>query len=175
MPPLDIKLAHRYLCYRLTCRTIPYKWKTLSASFKFYVYMLKYSFSLILVSFYFRVIRMIQPICRGVLLVGVSAMYLISLGLCCDMTENLPQEDYYCNTERDLDLTNTESFELCQMACIFNANCKAISYDTQSTICTRHTMPCLFPYGQVGVVYQSLVTLNANSKCPRRLWRTQPG
>ena len=70
----------------------------------------------------------------------------------------IPLEGYYCNTQGDLDSMETESVHLCQMNCLFDARCKAISYNTQLKACIRHTMPCLSPHVQVDMVYQGLKT-----------------
>ena len=107
---------------------------------------------------------MVQLKFLGVFLVGVCIMHLMSLGMCCRRAgSSPPKEDYYCNTQRDLYPTNTTSLHLCQMACLLNIDCKVISYDSQSTICTRHMKPCLFPHTRVGVIYQSLASLDG--KC----------
>ena len=99
----------------------------------------------------------------------MAAAYVVcwfSVGLCCHMTNILPLEGYYCNTQGDLDTVNAESLHLCQMNCLFNANCKAISYNVQYNTCTRHTVPCLSPHVQVNMVYQRLKTFSNGKSNP---------
>ena len=111
-------------------------------------------------SFYFAETSMVRYKFHAVSIAFACVVSRVAMGLCCHMTDILPLEGHYCNTQGDLDTVNAESLHLCQMNCLFHKECKAISYNVQYNTCTRHTVPCLSPHVQVNMVYHRLKTFS---------------
>ena len=124
-------------------------------------------YEMFLFSFCCRKTRMLQR--NAMYLSGVCAISWITLGWCCHVLAKLngPLEGHHCDiAPGNLEATITESARLCRTACLFNSRCKAISYNTESRVCIRHTVTCLLPRKQVNMIYHGLKPSH-HSKFPR--------
>ena len=81
------------------------------------------------------------------------------LALCCRMVADPTMAGYFCNrSEGQLNHITQESLRWCRMACLLNSNCKAITYDTRTRLCIRHTETCIILDKNANYIYENLVS-----------------